>query len=271
MSRKGRSWGRISHPPGTGRLVTVFDVKNRPSALLSPTALWLALLVGALPALARAAEVPAQVPLQVPPQVLAQAQQLARDAAKAVAPAGAQVTTEAGALDARLRLAACQRVEPHLLPGQPAWGLVRVGLRCTAGAPWRVTLPVRVTVLAPAPVLRSALPAGATLVSEHLESQAVAWPAGASPLTDIAALAGRVLARPLAAGQPLRAADLQARQWFASGQTVRIVALGSGFSVRAEGQALAPGIEGQPVRVRTEAGRIVVGHASGPAEVQVAL
>jgi flagella basal body P-ring formation protein FlgA len=39
---------------------------------------------------------------------------------------------------------------------------------------------------------------------------------------------------------------------------VQIVALGRGFAISAEGQALAPGLEGQPVRIRTESGRVVV-------------
>jgi flagella basal body P-ring formation protein FlgA len=52
---------------------------------------------------------------------------------------------------------------------------------------------------------------------------------------------------------------------------VRIVAAGRGWRIHGEGQALAPGLEGQPVRVRTDSGRIVSGVAVGEREVEVAL
>ena len=64
-------------------------------------------------------------------------------------------------------------------------------------------------------------------------------------------------------GRSVRSTHLQPRQWFAAGDTVQVVAAGRGFSVSGEGQALTPGIEGQPARVRTESGRILTGRAGG--------
>jgi len=217
-----------------------------------------------------AGAVPAEPSL--PPEAIAQALVLVRDAAVALAPKGAKVSATPGVVDARLRLAPCARIEPYLAAGQPAWGRTRVGLRCAEGAPWKITLPVQVQVLAPALVLRQALPAGARLTEELLESAEIDWAAaGGTPWREVAELAGRVLARPLAAGQAPRPADVQVRQWFASGQTVRIVAAGQGFSVSTDGQALGPGIEGQPVRVRTEGGRVLVGRPSADGSVEVSL
>lgn len=265
-------------------LVTVARVKMRPVALtpvrarfgagrrlrLEPPA-W-RLRAGALSCTLALAAVAAPAEPLLPPEAIAQALVLVRDAAVALAPKGAKVSVTPGAADARLRLAPCARIEPHLAAGQPAWGRTRVGLRCTEGAPWKITLPVQVQVLAPALVLRQALPAGARLTEELLESAEVDWAAaGGTPWRDVAELAGRVLARPLAAGQAPRPADVQVRQWFASGQTVRIVAAGQGFSVSTDGQALGPGIEGQPVRVRTEAGRVLVGRPSAGGWVEVSL
>jgi flagella basal body P-ring formation protein FlgA len=82
---------------------------------------------------------------------------------------------------------------------------------------------------------------------------------------------GRVLARLLAAGQALRQTDLKSRQWFAAGETVSLVAVGPGYSVSGEGQALTPGIEGQVVRVRTENGRVVTGQAVAEHRVEIPL
>ena len=82
---------------------------------------------------------------------------------------------------------------------------------------------------------------------------------------------GRTLARSLSPGQSLRQSHLKLRQWFAAGETVKVVAMGSGFSVAGEGQAITPGIEGQPARVRTESGRVLTGVPVGEHRMELAL
>ncbi len=198
---------------------------------------------------------------------------LASEAASAVAPPQARITAQPGRLDPRLRLAACGDIQPYLVSGAPAWGRTRVGLRCQQpGVRWNVFLPVTVQVLAPALQLREALPVGARLAASQLTLAEVDWAAAASPpLADAEGLADRVLARAVAAGQTLRAADLQPRRWFAIGDTVRVVAAGRGFSISAEGQALTPGLEDQPVRVRVEGGRVLTGRAVGERRVELVL
>jgi flagella basal body P-ring formation protein FlgA len=145
-------------------------------------------------------------------------------------------------------------------------------MRCTSGANWKVFLPLQVQVLAPAPALRVALPAGARLTEDQIEVTEVDWAAAATPpLRDASALAGRTLARPVAAGQALRSADLQVRQWFASGTPVRVLARGPGYAISMEGTALNAGLEGQAVRVRTDNGRILVGQAVAEGRVEMRL
>lgn len=186
-----------------------------------------------------------------------QARQFALDAA---ATAGARVQVEVGALDPRLRLAPCERVEPYVPAGTRLWGRSRIGLRCAQGrTPWNVYLPVIVKVYGRALAAAAALPAGAVLTSADLQTAEVDLAAGTMPLMTPASALGRTLARPLAAGQPLRAADLRARQWFAAGDSVQIDAIGTGFRISGEGQALGPGLEGQPARVRIGSGRVVTG------------
>lgn len=214
----------------------------------------------------------AQVPAGMPPSALAQAVALAERAAAAKAPAGARIVATPLAPDPRLKLAPCTRVQAHLGAGAPAWGRTRVGLRCTEGASWNVFLPLQVQVHAPAWSARTALPAGTRLSQDLLVRAETDWAAAPSPLAgELPALLGRVLVRPVSAGQALRAGDLQARQWFASGERVRVLAQGDGFAISAEGQALNAGIEGQPVRVRTESGRVVVGRPVGETRVELAL
>jgi flagella basal body P-ring formation protein FlgA len=211
----------------------------------------------------------------LPAAAVAQALALLGEAARALAPAGARVLALPGQPDPRLKLAPCAQVEAFLVPGAPAWGRTRVGLRCQkSDGPvpmprWSITLPATVQVWAQAAVSPTALPVGATLQADGLELAEVDWAATPQPpFAHPAQLAGRVTTRSVPAGQALRAADLQARQWFAAGDTVRVVAGGPGFSISTEGQAVNAGIEGQRVRVRVGENRAVDGRAVGPRFVE---
>lgn len=210
---------------------------------------------------------------ELPPAAVQQALDLATQAALAVAPQGARVLASPGQLDPRLRLAACDQIEARLSPGQPAWGRTRVALRCVEGSRhWNIHLPVTVQVMAPAVVATTSLPAGATLDAAALSTADVDWgAANGKPFADAKALVGRVLARPLAAGQAPREPDMLARKWFSAGETVQVIARGIGFSVSAVGQAMSHGLEGQPARVRTEGGRVLVGRPIGERRIEVRL
>jgi flagella basal body P-ring formation protein FlgA len=238
-------------------------VVNKLVALL----LLAAVLVPASPARADDAALDAALAQRV--QALAHAAvQQAQPAAQ-----GLRVDVRVGRLDPRLKLAPCTDVQPYLPAGTRLWGATRIGLRCVDGAVrWNVFLPLTVAVYGPALVATGPLAAGATLAASDLQLAEVdlaARPDTALARSELAL--GRTLARPLAAGQALRAGDLRARQWFAAGDTVRIVATGRGWRVHGEGQALNPGIEGQAVRVRTESGRVVSGLANAQRQVEVAL
>lgn len=187
----------------------------------------------------------------------------------------ARVEVRLGQIDPRLSLAPCRRIEPYLPTGARPIGRTRVGLRClettTGQTPWNITVPVTVSLFAPAVVLRQALPAGTVLADEHLVFGEIDWGAEGRAFADVGPLIGRELGRPMAAGSTVQASDIKTRQWFASGETVQLVARGAGFSISAEGQALNPGIEGAPVRVKTGNGRVVTGRAIGDRQVEVML
>lgn len=198
---------------------------------------------------------------------------LAETAARAAAPAGTRVAVEIGTLDARLRLAPCLQVQPYLPPGMAVWGKSRIGLRCTEGvARWNVTLPVRVAVYGRAVVANGPLPAGVNLSQEQLALADIDIAAEPGAVfTNPAQLIGRVLARPLGAAEAVRAPALKSRQWFAAGETVQVQAVGPGFAVASEAQALSAGIEGQEVRVRFESGRVASGRAVAERRVELLL
>jgi flagellar basal body P-ring formation protein FlgA len=186
---------------------------------------------------------------------------------------GVRVEVEPGRLDPRLKLAPCARIEPYLPPGFKAWGATRVGLRCIEGAVrWNVYLPITVRVYAPAVVAATALSVGSVLTEGDLQIAEVDLAASGQPaVTDLTAAVGRSLGVALNPGDSLRQQHLRTRQWFSAGETVRLVASGPGFAVQSEGTALAAGLEGRAVRVRTDSGRIVTGLPVGERRVELSL
>ncbi|RYF69522.1 MAG: flagellar basal body P-ring formation protein FlgA [Comamonadaceae bacterium] len=178
-----------------------------------------------------------------------------------------------GALDSRLRLAPCARVEPYVPVGARLWGRSRLGLRCVDGqARWNVFLPVTVKAWGPAWVLRDNVLAGAVLSADDAVQDEADWAAEASPVVaEPAQWVGQVAARSLGAGQPLRQSMVRPAQVFGAGTAVRVVAQGPGFEVASGAQAITAGVVGQPVRVRMENGRIATGVVQDATTVRLAM
>lgn len=193
-------------------------------------------------------------------------------AGRTAVPTGARIEVEVGALDTRLKLAPCARITPFVPAGARLWGRARVGLRCDDGARWSVYVPVTVKVFAQAWSANQALPLGTVLDASHLQQQVVDLAAEPSPVIgQPQAAIGRTLNRALQPGQALREADLKPRQWFAAGDTVHVMAVGSGFAISADGQALTAGIDGQNAKVRIDGGRVVSGRATAERRIEVTL
>jgi flagella basal body P-ring formation protein FlgA len=192
-----------------------------------------------------------------------------------VASAGPQVTRfdiQFGSVAPRADLAACARTEPFLPPSARPWGRMAVGVRCVQGATWTQMVPVTVrawgmALVAAAPLAAGSVPGPADVREEEIE---ISREPG-TVLRDASALQGRALVRPLLAGQAFRADALRAVQVVSAGDPVRLRMAGAGFAVTASGQALAGAAEGQPLRVRTEFGKVLTGVAREGRIVDVAL
>jgi flagellar basal body P-ring formation protein FlgA len=234
------------------------------SWLLAGALVFVLLVLGALPA--RADEATA-----LDPALLDSVRALALG--NTAAKGALRVEVGLGQLDPRLHLAPCQRIEPYLPVGVRLWGKARIGLRCKEGPiPWNVYLPITVKVYGRAVVVPAGAEAGSTLGAADLSEAEVDLAEEFSPaIVDAKAAEGRVVAQPIKPGQTLRQAQLKARQYFAAGDIVKVVASGEGFALEAEGQALNAGVEGQPAKVRTESGRVLTGTPSGERRVEVAL
>lgn len=166
-----------------------------------------------------------------------------------------------GALDSRLRLAACGRVEPYMPAGMRLWGRTRLGLRCTDGmAKWNVFLPVTVKAYGRAWVVRRDVASGVALNEADVMEAEVDWAEEVSPIViDPQQWLGQVATRPLTTGQALRQNMIRPAQLFQAGTQVRVVAQGTGFQITSDGQALSAGVLGQLVKIRMDNGRVMSG------------
>ena len=202
-----------------------------------------------------------------------QIRQLALGASHASTAGAPRIEVSIGQLDPRLRLAPCARVEPYLPEGMRPWGKARIGLRCTQGPTrWNVYLPITVKAFGPGLVVTASAAGGSVLTEADLTQAEVDLAESSSvAMTDARLVVGRTLTQALKPGQSLRQSHLRPRQWFSAGETVTVLAQGPGFSVAGEAQALNNGIEGQPVRVRTESGRVLTGQAVGERRVELGL
>ena len=218
---------------------------------------------------AHAAEPPAALAAGLEQQV----RQLALDGTRNAPPGVTRVDIQVGQLDPRLRLAPCQRIEPYLPAGTRLWGRARIGLRCTEGVTaWNVFLPITIKVYGKALVTTAPLSAGSVITNADVIQAEVDLAEDTSvAVVDSQNAVGRTLARAVNPGQGLRQAHLKPRQWFAAGDVVKVLAVGAGFSVAGEGQALTPGMEGQSARVRTESGRVLTGMPVGERRMEMAL
>jgi flagella basal body P-ring formation protein FlgA len=178
-----------------------------------------------------------------------------------------------GALDTRLRLAPCAKVEPHLPAGSRLWGRSRIGLRCVEGpSRWNVYVPVTIKAFGPAWVIKRPVDAGATLTQEDAELVEVDW--AASPATVLARpemWIGQETAFALTPGLTIRQNMVRPSKAFAAGDQVRVNSSGTGFSISVTGLALTAGLVGQSARIRLPGGRVVTGLVQEDQTVEMAL
>jgi flagella basal body P-ring formation protein FlgA len=208
------------------------------------------------------------------PQIDAQTQRWLDDAVARAQQASnlpLRMEVSVGALDSRLRLAPCAKVEPHIPVGTRLWGKTRLGLRCVDGVGrWNVFLPLTVKAFGPAWVLKDNVLPGQTLTEADAIQTEADWAADNSPIVaEASQWVGLAASRALASGQPLRQSMVKAPQVFAAGAQVRVTAMGAGFQIASEGQAMTPGVLGQTVRVRLENGKIAAGTVLDARTVQV--
>ncbi|MBJ9623334.1 flagellar basal body P-ring formation chaperone FlgA [Burkholderia multivorans] len=169
-------------------------------------------------------------------------------------------------------LAACTTLEPFLPTGARLWGRTTVGVRCAGERPWTVYLQAKVTVHATYYVAARQIAPGEPLSAADLvarDGDLTVLPLAV--ITDPAQAIGATSLARIAAGLPLRQDMLKSAASVSAGQTVRVVAAGPGFTISAEGSALANAAPGQSVRVRMAAGQIVTAIVKDAGTVEIPL
>ncbi|KVO76723.1 flagellar biosynthesis protein FlgA [Burkholderia ubonensis] len=169
-------------------------------------------------------------------------------------------------------LAACTTLEPFLPTGARLWGRTTVGVRCAGERPWTVYLQARVTVQATYYAAARQIAPGEVLTAADLvarDGDLTLLPLAV--ITDPSQAVGSTALARVAAGLPLRQDMLKSAASVSAGQTVRVVAAGPGFTISAEGSALANAAPGQSVRVRMAAGQIVTAIVKDAGTVEIPL
>ncbi|WP_322031684.1 flagellar basal body P-ring formation chaperone FlgA [Paraburkholderia sp. J76] len=167
-------------------------------------------------------------------------------------------------------LAACASLEPFMPPGARTYGHTTVGMRCIGAKPWTLYVSARVAVDVTYYVASRQIGAGEALSAADFMPRAgdlASLPQ--TIITDPNQATGAVALARISAGLPLRTDMLRSAASVVIGQTVKVIAVGSNFTISAEGSALNNAEPGQQVRVRTSGGQIISGVVKDAGTVQV--
>ena len=163
----------------------------------------------------------------------------------------------------------CTDPQPFL-PGhdQRLLGRVTVGVRCGDGQ--TRYLQVRVTAIGQYWVAAQDIPVGTLVTESMLEARSgdLATLPRLAVLDENAAV-GRVATRTLARGSVIQGSQLQAPALIQRNRTVSVEAVGQGFRVVRQGEALQDGALGDTVRVRMSNRSILTGVVAGDGVVKV--
>jgi flagella basal body P-ring formation protein FlgA len=185
----------------------------------------------------------------------------AESAVRAQAGASANLLTlEPAALDPRLRVAPCDRALTGFLTNSSSLSYqTTVGVRCEGSVRWTIYTSVRVETQAPVLVARRSLARNAEITAADFKLETRRVPGILSAyVTDLAALAGQRLSRPLAADEPLSFEALAPANLIHRGQAVVLLAHSGSLEVRMNGIALADGRASERIRVQNVSSQRVV-------------
>jgi len=207
-------------------------------------------------------------PAQDPAEVARVAEEFLRQQASAL-PGQPVIALELPQLD---RYPACQSLGAFVPGGAQLRPRMTIGVRCAAPQPWTAYVQASLAVRGQYYVAAHAIRSGQTVRADALaarDGDLVTLPPGT--VVDPAQAIGRIASQRISAGRPLRASALRDARSVLRGQTVRVLARGSGFVVSSEGQAMANAAPGGTVQVKMASGQVVSGVVRDAGTVEVPL
>ncbi|WP_254366829.1 flagellar basal body P-ring formation chaperone FlgA [Paraburkholderia sp. NMBU_R16] len=167
-------------------------------------------------------------------------------------------------------LASCTTLVPFMPPGARLWGRTTVGVRCAGERPWTLYLQARVSLESTYYLAARQIEPGAVVSAADLmtrEGDLANLPR--TIVTDPSQAVGAVALARIGAGSPLREDMLRTASSVTIGQTVKVIAVGTGFSISSEGAVMNNASPGQQVRVKTAAGQIISGIVKDGSTVEI--
>lgn len=182
-----------------------------------------------------------------------------------------KVEIKVGALDARLRLAACdQELALNLQDTNGSGGNINVQVACRGASRWTILVPAQAIVFRPMAIASRNLERGqiitaADIVSEPRESSL--YRQGFSLEAD--SILGKELKYAVTKGDAFRNSALEAPMVIKRGEEVSVEAIAGSIRVVTNGVAISDGRLGQQIRVKnSQSERIINAKVVGPGKVQ---
>lgn len=170
------------------------------------------------------------------------------------------------------RLPECDALSPFLPNGAKLRSRMTVGVRCSAPKAWVVYIQTTLNVTGQYYVAANTIAPNQVIHEQDLvtrEGDLLALPLGT--ITDSSLAIGKTASYRILVGHPIKASALRAILAVSKGQTVRVTALGSGFAITSEGQAMEDASVGSTLQVRMSSGQIVTGVVKGSGLVEIQL
>ncbi len=181
-------------------------------------------------------------------------------------------TVEAGELDSRLTLRQCSKpLSAFDPPGGLSAGKGVVGVRCSGDHPWKLYVPVTVSLPGSVVTAVTAINRGEVITRHHLGLQSKDLSRlHRAFFLDPAKLIGSQAKRSIAPGKVITPAMVDTARLVKRGSAVSILSASPLVQVRMKGKALGNGGTGDLIRVKnTHSGRIVSATVVGPGTVRV--
>ena len=168
------------------------------------------------------------------------------------------------------RLPPCSAFEAFTPPGGRLIGRTQIGVRCLGPGSYTILVSAQIAVTGTYVTTTKALRGGQIIEAGDIivaSGDIGNLPSGF--VQEASTVVGKTLRNSIGAGQVLRSDQIMAALVIRQGQSVKVVSVGSGFSVTAEGKALGNGTVGQLVQVRMTSGQTVTGTARADGAVEI--